>query len=81
MSALGVAETPFTPRTAPPVAVDVDVEAYAVEVRVEVRPRWIFRLSRFHGKDGLTRMRGGVLHRLLHRDGAPVVVPVDHLSI
>ena len=47
-------------------------DAYAVEVRVEVRPRWVFRLSRMNGMDGLHRVRGGVLHRLLHRDGAPV---------
>jgi 3-methyladenine DNA glycosylase/8-oxoguanine DNA glycosylase len=46
--------------------------AYATEVRVEVRPRWVFRLSRVNGMDGLHRVRGGVLHRLLHRDGAPV---------
>jgi 3-methyladenine DNA glycosylase/8-oxoguanine DNA glycosylase len=76
VSALGVAEAPPAPRTAPP----VDVDAYAVEVRVEVRPRWVFRLSHFHGKDGLTRVRGGVLHRLLHRDGAPVWVRVAQVS-
>jgi 3-methyladenine DNA glycosylase/8-oxoguanine DNA glycosylase len=46
--------------------------AYAVEVRVEVRPRWTFRLSRVNGMDGLHRVRGGVLHRLLHREGSPV---------
>ena len=50
--------------------------AYAVEVRVEVRPPWTFRLSRMNGMDGLHRVRGGVLHRLLHRDGAPVWVRV-----
>jgi 3-methyladenine DNA glycosylase/8-oxoguanine DNA glycosylase len=46
--------------------------AYAVEVRVEVRPRWVFGLSPVNGMDGLHRVRGGVLHRLLHRDGSPV---------
>jgi DNA-3-methyladenine glycosylase II len=76
VSALGVAEIPPAPRTAAP----VDAGAYAVEVRVEVCPRWTFRMSHFHGKDGLTRMRGGVLHRLLHRAGAPVWVRVAQLS-
>jgi DNA-3-methyladenine glycosylase II len=47
---------------------------------VEVRPPWVFRLSRGHGKDGLTRVRAGVLHRLLHRDGAPVWVRVAQVS-
>jgi 3-methyladenine DNA glycosylase/8-oxoguanine DNA glycosylase len=46
--------------------------AYAVEVRVEVTPRWVFRLPRINGMDGLHRVRGGVLHRLLHRGGSPV---------
>jgi 3-methyladenine DNA glycosylase/8-oxoguanine DNA glycosylase len=50
--------------------------SYAVEVRVEVRPPWVFRLSRANGMDGLHRLRGGVLHRLLHRDGAPVWVRI-----
>jgi len=50
--------------------------AYAVEVRAEVRPRWTFRLPRRNGMDGLTRVRGGVLHRLLHRDGRPVHVRI-----
>ena len=79
MSALGVAAgLPPTPRITPPAGDTAD--AYAVEVRVEVRPRWVFRLSRFHGRDGLTRMRGGVLHRLLHREGSPVWVRVAQLS-
>jgi 3-methyladenine DNA glycosylase/8-oxoguanine DNA glycosylase len=50
--------------------------AYAVEVRNEVRPRWTFRLSRMNGMDGLHRVRGGVLHRLLHREAAPVWVRI-----
>ena len=53
---------------------------YAVEVRVEGRPRWVFRLARRHGMDGLTRFRGGVLHRLLHREGLPVWVRVAQPS-
>ncbi|MGI8412748.1 MAG: DNA-3-methyladenine glycosylase family protein [Solirubrobacteraceae bacterium] len=51
-----------------------------VEVRVEVRPRWIFSLPRRGGLDGLTRVRGGVLHRLLHADGEPVLVRVAQLT-
>jgi 3-methyladenine DNA glycosylase/8-oxoguanine DNA glycosylase len=39
---------------------------YAVEVRREVRPKWAFRLSGRVGLDRLTRIRGGVHHRLLH---------------
>lgn len=47
-----------------------------VEVRVEVRPAWPFRLPRGSGMDGVLRARGGVLHRLLHRGDEPVVVRV-----
>lgn len=43
-------------------------------MRVEVRPRWAFALPRRLGLDGLTRRRGGVLERLLHREGRPVIV-------
>jgi len=53
---------------------------YALEVRVEVRPRWTFRLSRRVGLDRVARIRGGVLHRLLHCGQAPVVVRVAQLS-
>ncbi|HTU95083.1 MAG TPA: hypothetical protein VMF14_04520 [Solirubrobacteraceae bacterium] len=49
---------------------------YALEIRCEVRPRWTFRLSRRVGLDRVARMRGGVLHRLLHCDEQPVVVRV-----
>src|SRR3954454_21948125 len=45
------------------------------EVRRTVRPRWVFRLSG-GSPDGVLRRRGGVLERLLHIDGAPVVVRV-----
>jgi 3-methyladenine DNA glycosylase/8-oxoguanine DNA glycosylase len=55
-----------------------------VEVRVEVRPRWSLRLSRRSGMDGLSPVRGGVLHRLLHEclDGEelPVHVRVAQLG-
>ena len=54
--------------------------AYAVEVRVEVRPRWVFALPRRNGMDGLMRTRGGVLHRLLHHGDAPVAIRVAQLS-
>jgi 3-methyladenine DNA glycosylase/8-oxoguanine DNA glycosylase len=51
-----------------------------VEVRVEVRPRWVFRLPRRGGLDGLVRVRGGVLHRLLHAGDQPVLVRIAQLS-
>jgi 3-methyladenine DNA glycosylase/8-oxoguanine DNA glycosylase len=47
-----------------------------IEVRVEVRPRWPFALPLRSGLDGLTRLRGGVLHRLVHAGDQPVVVRV-----
>lgn len=56
----------------------------SVEVRVEVRPPWPFRLTRRSGMDGLSPVRRGVLHRLLHDglDGEelPVHVRVAQLS-
>jgi DNA-3-methyladenine glycosylase II len=45
-----------------------------VEVRTEVRPRWLFRMPRHGGLDGLMRFRGGVMHRLVHAGSEPVVV-------
>jgi 3-methyladenine DNA glycosylase/8-oxoguanine DNA glycosylase len=51
-----------------------------IEVRREVRPRSSFRLPRGVGLDCLTRVRGGVLHRLLHADADPVVVRVAQLA-
>ena len=53
---------------------------YALEVRREVRPRWTFRLSRRTGLDRVARIRGGVLHRLLHRGDDPVVIRVAQIS-
>jgi 3-methyladenine DNA glycosylase/8-oxoguanine DNA glycosylase len=47
-----------------------------IDLRVEVRPRWPFRLPRYGGLDGLTQIRAGVLHRLLHHEQLPVVVRV-----
>jgi 3-methyladenine DNA glycosylase/8-oxoguanine DNA glycosylase len=56
----------------------------SVELRVEVRPPWAFRLRRRSGMDGLSPVRRGVLHRLLHErlDGEeqPVHVRVAQLS-
>jgi DNA-3-methyladenine glycosylase II len=49
---------------------------YAVEVRIEVRPRWTFRLSRRVALDGLAPIRRGVLHRLLHQGEAPVLIRI-----
>jgi len=40
---------------------------------VEVAPRWPLRLPG-GGADGVMRARGGVLERLLHVEGRPVVV-------
>jgi 3-methyladenine DNA glycosylase/8-oxoguanine DNA glycosylase len=48
--------------------------APGLEVRVEVRPRWPFALPLRSGLDGLTRARGGVLHRLVHAGDLPVYV-------
>lgn len=45
-------------------------------LRVEVRPRWAFALQLRNGLDGLTRIRRGVLERLLHADGEPALVRV-----
>jgi 3-methyladenine DNA glycosylase/8-oxoguanine DNA glycosylase len=54
--------------------------ADGLEVRIEVRPRWPFRLSRRVGLDGLARVRGGVLHRLLHAGDEPVWIRIVQLS-
>ena len=43
-------------------------------LEVEVRPPWPYRLPRGGGGDGVLRARGGVLVRLLHVEGAPVLV-------
>lgn len=55
-------------------------EGYALEVRLEVRPRWVFRLSRRTGLDRVARVRNGVLHRLLHYGEEPVALRVAQLS-
>jgi 3-methyladenine DNA glycosylase/8-oxoguanine DNA glycosylase len=48
--------------------------APGAEVRAEVRPPWPYRLPRGGGMDGVLRRRGGVVERLLHVEGEPVVV-------
>jgi 3-methyladenine DNA glycosylase/8-oxoguanine DNA glycosylase len=53
-----------------------DLSGPDVEVRREVRPRWPFTLPLRGGLDGLTRVRGGVLHRLVHAGDEPVLVRV-----
>lgn len=50
------------------------------EERVEVLPPWPFRLRTAGSMDGLTRVTNGVVHRLLHVDGRPVLVRVAQLS-
>ncbi len=49
---------------------------YRGELRIEIRPRWCFALSRRTGLDRLARVRGGVLHRLLHAGDDPVLIRV-----
>ena len=51
-----------------------------IEVRIDVRPRWVFALPLRGGMDGLTSVRGRVLHRLLHAGGDPVLVRVAQLA-
>ena len=48
--------------------------------RAEVRPPWAFSLPLRNGMDGLTRARRGVLERLLHHEGEPVLVRVAQPS-
>ena len=45
-----------------------------VERRVEIRPAWAIRLPRHGAMDGTMRCRNGVLERLIHVEGEPVVV-------
>ena len=51
-----------------------------VELRVEVTPRWAFRLPMRGGMDAVLRCRGRVLERLLHIDGRPAIVRVAQTS-
>jgi 3-methyladenine DNA glycosylase/8-oxoguanine DNA glycosylase len=43
-------------------------------MEVEVRPPWPYRLPASGGGDAVMRVRRGIVTRLLHVDGAPVVV-------
>ncbi|MGH2869970.1 MAG: DNA-3-methyladenine glycosylase family protein [Solirubrobacteraceae bacterium] len=52
----------------------------SVEVRIEVRPRWPFALSRRAGLDGTAQIRSGVLHRLLHAGDEPVSIRVAQIT-
>ena len=45
-----------------------------------MRPRWPVRLPRRSGSDGVLRVRGGVLERLLHVGDVPVIVRVAQRS-
>jgi 3-methyladenine DNA glycosylase/8-oxoguanine DNA glycosylase len=47
-----------------------------VELRITVRPRWAFRLRPKGTPDGLLRLRGGALQRLVHVDAEPVLAGV-----
>jgi 3-methyladenine DNA glycosylase/8-oxoguanine DNA glycosylase len=51
-----------------------------LELRVQLRPCWPFALPRHGGLDGLMRVRGGVVHRLLHFGQEPVVVRVAQVG-
>ena len=44
------------------------------ELEVAVRPAWPHRLPSRNAPDGVMRAHGGVVARLLHVDGAPIVV-------
>ncbi len=48
--------------------------------RAEVRPPWAFSLPLRNGMDGLTRVRRGVLERLLHYGDEPVLIRVAQPS-
>jgi 3-methyladenine DNA glycosylase/8-oxoguanine DNA glycosylase len=48
--------------------------------RADVRPPWAFSLPLRNGMDGLTRARQGMLERLLHHEGEPVLVRVAQPS-
>jgi 3-methyladenine DNA glycosylase/8-oxoguanine DNA glycosylase len=51
-----------------------------IDLRVEVRPRWVYRLPLRRGRDGLARVRGQVLQRMVHVEGEPAVVRVRQLA-
>jgi 3-methyladenine DNA glycosylase/8-oxoguanine DNA glycosylase len=51
----------------------------SAEFRTEVTPPWPLELPRRDSPDGLIRVRGGVVHRLLHHNDAPVHVRIARL--
>src|SRR4051794_3879425 len=53
---------------------------FAIDHRLEVRPPWPFRLRLQGSLDGLTRVRGQVLTRLLEIEGRPALVRVRQLA-
>jgi DNA-3-methyladenine glycosylase II len=59
----------------------VSLSPAAVEVRVEVEPPSPFRLPRRGAQDGLLRVRRGVVHRLVHVEGEPVLVRAAQPSV
>lgn len=52
------------------------LEDGGVELRVAVRPPWVFDLRRAGTPDGLLQLRGGALQRLMHEGAEPVLVGV-----
>jgi 3-methyladenine DNA glycosylase/8-oxoguanine DNA glycosylase len=54
--------------------------SFAVDHRVEVRPPWPFRLRLQGSLDGVQRVRGQVVVRLLEIDGAPALVRIRQLA-
>ena len=56
------------------------MSAPVAELRIEVVPRWAFRLPAHGGRDGVLRRRGDVLERLLHVGGRPAIVRVAQTS-
>jgi 3-methyladenine DNA glycosylase/8-oxoguanine DNA glycosylase len=72
------------PRSAPtddlPDRPQATASGWAVDHRVEVRPPWPFRLRLQGSLDGVQRVRGQVLMRLLHVEGRPAVVRVRQMA-
>jgi 3-methyladenine DNA glycosylase/8-oxoguanine DNA glycosylase len=49
-------------------------------LEIEVRPRGPYRLPAYGGEDGVMRVAAGVVSRLLHVEGSPVLVRAWHPS-
>src|SRR5690349_11629870 len=52
-----------------------------VERRIEVRPRWAFRMPVLTGADGVVVRRAGIQTRLLHVGHEPVVVSAAQTGV